>query len=119
MSMTDRMISLEEREISDAIANLQKSEGAAGCTGHRAVVVGQILSLRINELVLFRIEELQRTMLAAATTATAAATAATTAATNAASATPPWMLLVSKLSWPSSVVLLAICGTFWKIKGWI
>jgi len=61
-----RPATLEEREITDGIAALQRSSGLTGCPDHKTVVAAQVLSLRIGENTIYRLQELGDAITAAA-----------------------------------------------------
>jgi len=116
-----RPITLEEREITDGIEELRKSKGLTGCPDHKTVVDAQILTLRIGENTIFRLQELGDAIQAAARLAADAVREAERAVETAtAQSSAPFSLARHATTTGSAAaVVIAILATIWKAKGWM
>ena len=95
-----------------------------GCPDHPTVVRSQKLSLRIGELTLFKLDQIEREAKSAAMAAHVAADAAAAAATLAQKAAEasikaawPWPQVATGSASALGIVALVV-GTIWKAMGW-
>lgn len=112
MAPTDRTPppSLEEREIADSIARLEKTNGMPGCPGHCAVASAQVLSLRIGEMMIYRLGQLSNRM--------AALERLLAARQGGQTRTPAFGPIEVRVT-SAAAVALALVATYWKARGWL